>query len=65
MLEQTQISKYSSRGGHGFAAEDANNLHDKLRGKIAEVIGISNELNGPDRVVNGVFVQSKYFQSAA
>ena len=64
MLEQTQISKYSSPGGHGFAAEDANNLHDKLHGKIAEVIGTSNELNGPDRVVNGVFVQSKYFQSA-
>ncbi len=64
MLEQTQISKYSSPGGHGFAAEDANNLNDKLRGKIAEVIGTSNELNGPDRVVNGVFVQSKYFQSA-
>ena len=64
MLEQTQISRYSSPGGHGFAAEDANNLNDKLRGKIAEVIGTSNELNGPDRVVNGVFVQSKYCQSA-
>jgi hypothetical protein len=64
MLEQTQISRSPLPGGHGFAAEDANNLHDKLRGKIAEVIGTSNELNGPDRVVNGVFVQSKYFQSA-
>ena len=65
MLEQTQILKYSSLGGHGFAAEDANNLNDKLRGKVAEVIGITNELNGPDRVVNGVFVQSKYYQSAS
>ncbi len=65
MLEQTQISKYSSPGGHGFAAEDANNLNDKLRGKITEVIGISNELNGADRVVNGVFFQSKYYQSAS
>ena len=64
MLEQTQISRYPSPGGHGFAAEDANNLNDKLRGKIAEVIGISNELNGPDRVVNGVFVQSKYYRRA-
>ena len=65
MLEQTQISKYSSQGGHGFAAEDANNLNDKLRGKITEVIGTSNELNGPDRFVDGVFVQSKYFRSAS
>ena len=64
MLEQTQILRYPLPGGHGFAAEDANNLNDKLRGKIAEVIGISNELNGPDRVVDGVFVQSKYFQNA-
>ena len=65
MLEQTQISMYPLPNGHGFAAEDANNLNDKLRGKIAEVIGISNELNGPDRVVDGVFVQSKYFRRAS
>ena len=31
----------------------------------SEVIGISNELNGPDRVVDGVFVQSKYFRRAS
>ena len=65
MLEQTQILRYPLPGGHGLAAEDANNLNDKLRGKIAEVIGSSNELNGPDRVVDGVFVQSKYFRSAS
>ena len=65
MLEQTQIPRYRFPGGQGFAAEDANNLNDKLRGKIADVIGISNELNGPDRVVNGVFLQSKYYQSAS
>ena len=65
MLEQTQILRYPSPGGHGLAAEDANNLNDKLRGKIAEIIGISNELNGPDRVVNGVFLQSKYYRSAS
>ena len=32
MLEQTQILRYPLPGGHGFAAEDANNLNDKLRG---------------------------------
>ena len=65
MLEQKRILRFPLPGGHGFAAEDANNLNDKLRGKIAEVIGISNELNGPDRVVDGVFVQSKYYRSAS
>ena len=65
MLEQTRILRFPLPGGHGLAAEDANNLNDILRGKIAEVIGISNELNGPDRVVDGVFVQSKYYQSAS
>ena len=65
MLEQTRILRFPLPGGHGFAAEDANNLNDKLRGKIAEVIGMSNELNGPDRVVDGVFLQSKYYRSAS
>ena len=64
-LEKTQIAKYHTKGGHGFAAEDANNLNDRLRGKKSEVVGISNELNGADRVVDGVGVQSKYFQSAS
>ena len=62
---KTQLSKYHSKGGHGFAAEDANNLADKIRGKQAKVIGGSNEPNGPDRIVNGVRIQSKYFQSAS
>ena len=65
MLEQARILRFPLPGGHGFAAEDANNLNDKLRGKIAEVMGMSNELNGPDRVVDGVFVQSKYCRSAS
>lgn len=65
MLEQTQISKYRSPSGHGFAAEDANNINDILRGMSSEVIGTSNELNGPDRGVNGVYLQSKYYQSAS
>ena len=63
-LEKTQISKYHTRGGHGFAAEDANNFADTIRGKSAEVVGTSCELNGADRVVDGLLVQSKYFQSA-
>ena len=62
---KTQISKYHSKGGHGFAAEDANNFADRLNGRKAKVVGQSNELNGPDRIVNGVKVQSKYYQTAS
>ena len=63
-LEKTQISKYYTKGGHGFAAEDANDFADRIRGKRAEIAGTSNEFNGPDRIVDGVRVQSKYFQTA-
>ena len=65
MLEQRQILRSSLPGGHGFIAEDANNLNDTLRGIPSELVGTSNELNGPDRVVNGVFLQSKYYRSAS
>ena len=62
---KTQISKYHSKGGHGFAAEDANNLADRLHGMSAKVVGQSNELNETDRIVNGIRVQSKYYQTAS
>ncbi len=64
-LARTQIFKYSTKYGHGFAAEDANHFTDKLSGKVAEVVGPSNTLNGADRVVNGVLIQSKYHASAS
>jgi len=64
-LERSQIAKYHTKGGHGFSAEDANNLADAFRGKRAEIIGINNEANGADRIVDGLRIQSKYYQSAA
>lgn len=64
-LEQTQIAKYHTKGGTGFAAEDANNLADRLRGKDATVVGQSNALHGADRLVDGVRVQSKYYRTPA
>ena len=63
-LERTQISKFHTKGGHGFAAEEANNFSDTVRGKKADIVGTSNEFNGADRIVDGVRVQSKYFQTA-
>lgn len=60
-----QWTKYHSRQGHGFAAEDANALHDKLHGKSVDKVGMDNALNGADRVVNGVMIQTKYCADAS
>ena len=56
--------KFHARQGHGFAAERANTMHDKLHGKNSEVLGDNNVKNGPDRVIHepegDLFIQSKY-----
>jgi hypothetical protein len=59
-IEDIQWVKFKNKNvGHGFAAEDANALNDKLRGKKVEKVGKNNELNGPDRIVNGKMIQTK------
>lgn len=64
-LERTQISKYHRRKvGHGFAAEDAHVLRDRRRGRKVEVTGPGNLVNGPDRIVDGIPIQTKYFQTS-
>lgn len=55
--------KFHARQGHGFAAERANNLYDKLTGHDAKIVGDDNVKNGADRVVDGVLIQSKYCRS--
>jgi len=62
-LEKTQISRYHTAGGHGFAAEDANHFADRIRLKRAELVGPGNKKNGADRIVNGVPIQTKYHQT--
>lgn len=57
---QFEEEKFHSRQGHGFAAERANNLFDKLTGHDAKIVGDDNAKNGADRVVDGVNIQSKY-----
>ncbi len=61
---QTQFDKFDSPQGHGFAAEQANNLYDILTGKKATVIGGDNAKDGADRLVNGIYIQTKYCQTA-
>jgi hypothetical protein len=64
-LERTQIHKFGTKGGTGFAAEDANALHERLRGVKVDQVGTNNAKNGADRIADGVSIQTKYFDSAA
>ena len=54
-----------ARQGHGFAAERINHLKDVMSGKNAELVGGNNAKNGPDRIVNGLQIQTKYSRSGA
>lgn len=51
---ETHMDKFNASKGHGFAAEQANNLYDVLTGQDAAVVGGDNAKNGADRLVNGV-----------
>ena len=57
--------KFHARQGHGFAAERANDLHDRLHGHDAKIIGDDNSLNGADRLVDGIEIQSKYCKTGS
>lgn len=50
--------------GHGYAAEDANSMSDILSGHEVTLSGRDNSLSGPDRIVDGVKIQTKYCQTA-
>lgn len=43
-LERTQINKFHTKGGTGFAAEEANALNDRLRGRKVVNSGTDNSL---------------------
>jgi hypothetical protein len=57
---QYEEEKFHARQGHGFAAERANTLYDNLTGHDAKIVGDDNAKNGADRIVDGVYIQSKY-----
>ena len=57
---QYEEEKFHARQGHGFTAERANTLYDNITGRAAEIVGDDNAKNGADRVVDGVYIQSKY-----
>ena len=59
-----QWTKYHSKQGHGFAAEDANTMWDRWHGKSVNKVGLDNSLNGADRISDGVKIQTKYCADA-
>ena len=62
--------KFSYRSGHGFAAEQGNNLIDRLKWNNAVVVGDDNVKNGPDRLIFNkdgsvkLLIQDKYWSTA-
>lgn len=68
-INSSQISKYNTGKdgctGHGAAAEDANALADKFRGKHVDKVGLNNAKNGPDRISSGEVIQTKYCNKAS
>ena len=50
--------------GHGLAAEIMNNENDIFYGKNAKIVGGDNALNGADRLVDGIEIQTKYYKTA-
>ena len=57
--------KFHAQQGHGFAAERANDFADRMHGHDAKIVGDDNAKNGADRIVDGVFIQSKYCATGA
>lgn len=54
----------NKKAGHGVAAERALDFIDRLQGKDAKILGDDNAANGPDRMVNGMEIQTKYYKTA-
>lgn len=64
--ESTQWRNYRNpKTGHGYAAEDANALYDRVHGRKVFKTGATNESDGPDRIVDGVRIQTKFCKDAA
>ena len=51
------------QAGFGLFAEQANNMADIAHFRNAKVVGGDNAKNGPDRLVNGVRIQTKYYST--
>lgn len=59
-----RLNRFNSQQGHGYAAEQGNDLWDRMIGNDAKILGDDNAKNGADRLVNGQLIQTKYCQNA-
>lgn len=59
-----RMYRFQGNGANGYAAEMANNFADEMQGKTVVSAGDNNAKNGPDRVVDGQMIQTKYCQTA-
>ena len=59
-----QRAAVNNPAGHGELAEETNSIIDRLQGHQAEILGRDNAKNGPDRSVDGVLIQTKYYKTA-
>lgn len=59
-----QKASINTPAGHGEMAEEAITLADRFLGLDATVVGRDNAKDGADRVVNEIFIQTKYYNSA-
>lgn len=59
-----QKANVNTTAGHGEMAEEAITVSDRFFGYDAKVVGRDNAKDGADRVVNGIFIQTKYYNSA-
>lgn len=59
-----RLNRFAANRGHGFAAEQANDLLDKIHGKDTKILGDNNARHGADRMVDGQLIQTKYCQDA-
>lgn len=54
----------NKNGGHGFTAEQGNTIIDEMLFCDAEILGDDNKRRGPDRLVDGAIIQTKYCKTA-
>ena len=59
-----QKAHINTPAGHGEMVEEAINMVDRILGMDATVVGRDNAKDGADRLVNGIFIQTKYYNSA-
>lgn len=59
-----QKAHINNPGGHGEMAENANNIIDKFLGHDVQWAGPDNAKDGADRIVDGINIQTKYYNTA-